>query len=151
MELGYDLFIDRHLLHSRFLVADVFLGSTQTAWERLAEQGFDVVHCSAFFHLFPLGQQVAAAIQIAKLLKKGGIVVGRQTGSVKPGDVAAIQKQSYSYRHDVSTFDDMWRRVGEETQTKWRVEGTLDMVGINPDRLFENEDSRRLLFTVIRL
>ncbi|KAI0518502.1 hypothetical protein F5B22DRAFT_599426 [Xylaria bambusicola] len=151
IELGYDLFLDRDLLHSEFLVADVFQGSTQPAWKRLEERGIDVVHCSAFFHLFPLEQQMTAARQIARLVKKGGVVVGRQIGSCRPGDVAAIQEKTYSYRHDVSTFDDMWRRVGEETQTKWRVEGTLDMVGINPDSPVENEDSRRLLFTVTRL
>ncbi|KAI0535552.1 hypothetical protein GGR58DRAFT_478607 [Xylaria digitata] len=151
IELGYDLFIDRQTLKSQFEIADVFQGRTQTAWADLQERGIDVLHCSAFFHLFPLDQQLVAAEQISSLIKKGGVLVGRQIGSVRPGDVAAIQDTSYSYRHDVSTFDAMWSKVGEATQTHWKVEGTMDMVGINPGSPVENEDSRRLLFTVTRV
>ncbi|KAI8632918.1 hypothetical protein F5Y19DRAFT_491552 [Xylariaceae sp. FL1651] len=151
MELGYDLFLDREALHSQFLVADVFQGSKQLVWAKLEERGIDVVHCSAFFHLFPLELQVAAARQIAKLVKRGGIIVGGQIGSADPGDVAAIQEKSYSYRHDVGTLDRMWRRVGEDTQTQWKVDGTLDMVGIDPNIPIQNEHSRRLVFTITRL
>ncbi len=66
------------------------------------------MHCSAFFHLFALEEQILAACQIAKLVEKSGIIVGRQMGSVKPGDMPAIQEHSVSYRHNVETFDDMW-------------------------------------------
>ncbi|KAH9998194.1 hypothetical protein F4779DRAFT_166507 [Xylariaceae sp. FL0662B] len=152
MELSYDFFLDRETLKSRFVVADVFKGAAQgKAWTELEERGVDVMHCSAFFHLFTLEEQVAAAKNLAKLVKKGGVVVGRQIGSVKPGDVPAIQDKSFSYRHDVETFDAMWRKVGEVTSTRWKVEGTLDMVGINPDSPVEDENSRRLLFTVTRV
>ncbi|KAI1346758.1 hypothetical protein F5Y01DRAFT_308064 [Xylaria sp. FL0043] len=140
IELGYDLFL-----------ADVFQGSAQSGWAELEKRGIDVLHCSAFFHLFPLDQQLAAARQISKLLKKGGVIVGWQSGNMKPGNVAGIPQDSYSYRHNVSTLNKMWRRVGEDTQTQWKVEGTLDMVGIDPESPVENEDSRRLLFTITRL
>ncbi|OTB04256.1 hypothetical protein M426DRAFT_59074 [Hypoxylon sp. CI-4A] len=127
MELGYDFFRDRETLKSKFVVADVFKGSEQgSAWTQLQETGVDVIHCSAFFHLFTLEEQVAAAKQLVGLIKKGGIIVGRQLGSLKPGNVAAIKAGSFSYRHDVSTFEAMWREVGQATQTQWKVEGTLD-------------------------
>lgn len=127
MELGYDFFRDRETLKSTFVVADVFKGPEQgSVWTQLQERGVDVMHCSAFFHLFPLEEQVASAKQLARLIKKGGVIVGRQVGSVKPGDVPAIQEGSFSYRHDVETFDAMWREVGQATQTRWKVEGTMD-------------------------
>lgn len=152
MELGFEFFRDRETLRSEFVVADVFQGPGQgEVWTRLQERGVDVMHCSAFFHLFPLAEQVAAAKQLAGLIKKGGIVAGRQIGSVTPGDVPAIQEGSFSYRHNVDTFEAMWRDVGQATQTRWKVEGTMDMIGINTKSPVEDENSRRFLFTVTRV
>ncbi|KAI1409793.1 hypothetical protein F5Y13DRAFT_88306 [Hypoxylon sp. FL1857] len=152
LELGYDFFLDRDTLQSRFVVADVFKGATQgRVWTDLVEQGFDVLHCSAFFHLFTLEEQISAAKQIAKLIKKGGVIVGRQMGSVKPGDVPAIRAGTFSYRHNVETFDALWKEAGQATGTRWKVEGTMDMVGLNISSPVEDENSRRLLFTVTRV
>ncbi|KAJ5092093.1 hypothetical protein NUU61_006963 [Penicillium alfredii] len=153
MELGYELFLDRQSLASRFVVADIFLGNAQgEPWTELVATGADVVHCSAFFHLFPLAQQIQAATVIAGIVRKGGVIVGRQSGSVKPAEVPAIKPGSTSFRHDVSTLVEMWERVGAETGTKWKVEGSLDEVGINTAKknAVEDENSRRLLFTITR-
>ncbi|KAK7699517.1 hypothetical protein SLS64_011655 [Diaporthe eres] len=151
MEHGYELFRDRDTLRARFIIADVFAGDSDLAWADLRARGADVVHCSAFFHLFPLSEQQAAAQQIARLVRPGGVIVGRQMGSMVPGDVPAIKEGSSSYRHDVATFAALWDRAGEVTGTRWRVEGTMDMVGVNTASPVENENSRRLLFTVTRL
>ncbi|KAI1656046.1 hypothetical protein F4813DRAFT_365119 [Daldinia decipiens] len=152
MDLGYDFFLDREALRSCFVVADVFKGAEQgPVWTDLEKRGVDVMHCSAFFHLFTLEDQIFAAKNLAKLIKKDGVIVGRQIGSVKPGDVPAIKDKSLSYRHNVDTFNNMWQKVGEATQTQWKVEGTMDMIGININSPVENEDSRRLLFTVTRI
>lgn len=152
MDQGYELFLDRQTLRSRFVVADVFKGASQgEGWADLERRGADVLHCSAFFHLFSLEDQAAAARQIARLVRKGGVIVGRQIGSVKPGDVPAIREGSSSYRHNVQTFDALWQKAGEATGTQWTVDGTLDMVGIKPDSPVEDENSRRLLFTVTRV
>lgn len=154
MDLGYDLFGDRSTLQSKFLVADVFAGAAQgNTWTSLIENPADVVHCSAFFHLFPLPEQVTAAKNIATLVKKGGVIVGRQSGSVKPGEVPAIKAGTTSFRHDVETWRKLWDRVGKETGTKWKVDGELDklgMAGVKRSAL-EDQNSRRLLFTVERL
>ncbi|KAK6220778.1 hypothetical protein LQW54_001970 [Pestalotiopsis sp. IQ-011] len=150
IEHGYELFLDRQL-ESRFGVIDVFKGPDQPMWAEIEERGVDVLYCSAFFHLFPLQDQVAAAKLIARLVKKDGVLVGRQIGSTEPSDVAAIQVGSSSYRHNVETLDSMWREVSEGTGTEWKVEGTLDMVGIDITSPVEDKNSRRLLFTVTRL
>ncbi|KAK7996667.1 hypothetical protein PG989_004707 [Apiospora arundinis] len=148
MELGKDLFLDRDTLESRFVVADVFKGAAQgSAWTQLQEGGgFDVIHCSAFFHLFSLDDQIAAAKQVAGLVKKGG----NHRGSVRPGNVPAIKEGSVSFRHDIRSLDDMWNRVGEATGTQWDVTGSMDMVGVNPESPVEDANSRRLLFTISR-
>ena len=152
IEYGYDLFLDRTTLRSRFVVADVFKGKAQgEKWTSLEERGVDVMHCSAFFHLFTLDEQILAAKNIAKLVKKGGVIVGRQIGSMVPGNVAAVKEGSSSYRHNVETFDAMWKQVGEATETRWNVGGAMDMVGIDPTSPVEDANSRRLLFTVTRL
>lgn len=151
MEHGYELFRDRATLRARFTVADVFAGDSDPAWAELRARRADVVHCSAFFHLFPLAEQQAAARQIARLVRPGGVIVGRQIGSLVPGDVPAIQEGSSSYRHDVATFAALWDEAGEATGTTWRVEGTMDMVGINTSSPVEDENSRRMLFTVARV
>lgn len=101
--------------------------------------------------LFPLAAQQAAAQQIARLVRPGGVIVGRQIGSVAPGDVPAIREGSSSYRHDIATFATLWDRVGEATGTQWRVQGTMDMIGINTASPVEDKNSRRLLFTVTRV
>ncbi|KAK6076930.1 hypothetical protein SCUP234_06999 [Seiridium cupressi] len=152
MNLGYDMFLDQSTLQSRFVVVDVFKGPDQgQVWTEMeAQGGFDVIHCSAFFHLFTLEEQIAAAKQLSRLVKKGGIIVGRQIGSVKPAAVPAIKENSVSYRHDTETFAAMWQQIEEATATRWKVEGTLDMVGINPNSPVEDANSRRLLFTVTR-
>ncbi|MCJ1445224.1 MAG: hypothetical protein MMC23_005729 [Stictis urceolatum] len=155
MDLGYDLFLDQDTLESKFHVLDLFKGASgeqAEVWQGLEELGADVVHCSAFFHLFPLPEQIVVAKNVARLVRKGGVIVGRQSGSVKPGEVPAIKAGSTSWRHDLRTLGEMWDRVGEETGTKWSVDGSLDMVGYTGAKKVpvEDENSRRLLFAITR-
>ncbi|KAJ5591280.1 hypothetical protein N7450_005252 [Penicillium hetheringtonii] len=153
MNLGYDLFLDQNTLKSRFFVADIFKGESQgEPWTGLVARGVDVIHCSAVFHLFPLPEQFEAAKSVAKLVKKGGVIVGRQSGSVRPAEVPAIKAGTTSFRHDTNTLAELWDKVGAVTGTKWKVEGSLDEVGIkkNCRNAVEDVNSRRLLFTIKR-
>ena len=70
IELGYELFQDRSTLKSQFEIADVFKGSLQESWVGLQRRGVDVIHCSAFFHLFTLDEQLVAAKHIATLVTR---------------------------------------------------------------------------------
>ena len=153
VELGFDFFLDRDTLRSKFLIADIFEGAAQKAsWTELEELKADVVHCSAFFHLFPLADQGRAAKKIAQLVRVNGVIVGRQSGSVKPSEVPAIMPGSTSFRHDVGTFQRLWDEAGEATGTEWSVDGTLDEVGmVGAKNTVEDENSRRMLFTVTRV
>jgi SAM-dependent methyltransferase len=153
MELGYEFFLDRETLKSKFLVADIFKGAEQgEPWTSLEKEKADIIHCSAFFHLFPLPDQIRAAKNVARLVRPNGIIVGRQSGSVKPGEVPAIAEGSTSFRHDISSLQSMWDEVGRATDTEWKVSGTLDTVGmIAKKNAVEDENSRRLLFTITRV
>jgi len=113
------LFKDRGTLLSQFLVADIFAGAAQGAvWTDLEEKKADVIHCSAFFHLFPLQQQIVAAKNMAHLVRTNGIIVGRQSGNVKPSEVPAIAEGNMSFRHDITTFQQMWDEVGRSDDTE---------------------------------
>ena len=61
--------------------------------------------------------------------------------SIKPGDVSAVPEGTFSYQHDVAIVDAFWQEIGEANNTKWVVEGTLDMVGTNPDNPDEDKNS----------
>lgn len=145
MELGYEFFLDRETLKSKFLVADIFKGAEQgEPWTSLEKEKADIIHCSAFFHLFPLPDQIRAAKNVARLVRPNGIIVGRQSGSVKPGEVPAIAEGSTSFRHDISSLQSMWDEVGRATDTEWKVSGTLDTVGmIAKKNAVEDENSLR--------
>ena len=81
-----------------------------------------------------------------------GVIVGQQSGSVKPSEVPAIKSGSTSFRHDVGTSQRLWDETGEDTGTKWSVDGTLDEIGmVETKNAVEDENSRRMLFTVTRV
>lgn len=87
----------------------------------LIATGVDVIHCSVFFHLFPLEEQIEAAKIVARVVRKGGVVVGRQSGNVKPGKMPAIKHGSTSFRHDVETSIygvGLDRRLGQSGRLK---------------------------------
>jgi len=150
IELGYELFKDRDTLKSQFVVADVFAGGA--TWAALQEKKADIIHCSAFFHLFPLQHQTMAALNISSLVRPNGIIVGRQSGSITPREYPGMAAGSTSYRHDVDSFQGVWNVVGTATETEWKVTGSLDRVGmVSKNNVIEDENSRRLLFTVTRL
>ena len=160
MDLGYELFRDRGSLQSTFYAADVY-DVANPAWAQLA-QSVDVVHASAFFHLFPWPKQVQAAIQLAHVLKPqaGSMVVGRQMGSLTPNEFPAMEEGMTGFRHDPVTWQQLWDEVGEKTNTEWKVDAALDNVGVmgkgdsrknDHDRpAWAEPNMRRMLFTITR-
>ncbi|KAI1807093.1 hypothetical protein F4811DRAFT_560093 [Daldinia bambusicola] len=139
LDLGYELFLDRGTLKANFVISDILRGKGKE-WKDLMERGFDVIHCSAVFHLFTLDKEIAEAKNIARMM-----------GNIKPGDYPALMKGSVCYRHDLRTFGEKWKKVGEASQTRWKVEGTMGLLNIDPNNTLESENSRRLLFTVTRI
>ena len=90
----------------------------------------DIVWAASFLHLFPWDRQVTAVTNLVHLLKPrpGSLVMGRQLGSVRPGEYDVMKDGRWQYRHDVGSFERLWGEVGKTTQTRWRVEASLDEV-----------------------
>ena len=156
MDLGYDLFKDKHKLETTFLTHNVFDPSVD--WDWLSGK-VDIIHASAFFHLFTYDKHVEIAKLFVKLLhpRAGSMVIGRHFGSLKPGVYPSVQVGSQAYRHDIGSFQELWTSVGEMTGTEWKVTGTMDLVGLEGMGTAKekphwwDENGRRQLFTVMRL
>ena len=80
------------------------------------------------------------------------MVLGRQLGSVKPGEYDVMKDGRWQFRHDVQSWTELWNEVGRETGTKWKVQASLDEVdfGFAQNREWGDADMRRLLFQVVR-
>lgn len=152
MDLGYDLFLDKDRLKSEFIEADVF--DDKSDLERL-DGKVDILMASAFFHLFDMEAQIKAAKRIIKLLKPhaGSMLVGRHGGSTVPGEWRQLTDPSKStYRHNVETWKQFWKDIGDETGTQWNVEVITEEAPlgslVRPDYM---KDFRWLVFAVRRV
>jgi hypothetical protein len=121
---GYDLFLDKSSLQTKFIEADIF--DAASGLQQL-DGKIDVVYASSFFHLFDWDGQVKAAKRVVQLLKPsaGSLILGRQGGKTEPGDFAHLKKELTSYWHNADSWAKLWEKVGEETGTKWQVEAVL--------------------------
>ena len=150
LELGYELFLDRDTLKANFIVADIFdeHGPLQDLDGKMS-----IVYIGLFLHLFDLDEQQRICERIVRLLKneKGVLVLGTQVGSTKPKDVPFGASKNV-FRHDEKTFGELWRAVGEKTNTEWNVTTTMDrgLGAGSKKRPWDDEDTRRLVFEVER-
>ena len=159
MDLGFDLFLDREKLKSTFMLGDVYEHNTD--WS-LLEGKMDIINASAFFHLYPLPKQVEASCLLVRFgrAKPGTVIIGRQMGSLTPGEFPSLNEGTTGYRHDLQSLRKLWNEVGILTNTQWEVDGILDTVGImgRGDSAKDSKDKpawaepnmRRLLFTITR-
>ncbi|KAK5116957.1 hypothetical protein LTR62_006678 [Meristemomyces frigidus] len=124
LNLGYELFNDRQSLKSKFIEADIFDANSGL---RELEGNIDIVDASSFFHLFRYHDQKAVARSVIKLLRpqKDSLVVGRQVGSTKPGEVNRKSGHGSMFRHDMASWRKLWEEVGGEVGVKFQVEGEL--------------------------
>ena len=124
--VGYELFLDRDKLNSRFLQADVFDPASSLSQ---LDGKIDIIYAGSFFHLFEWDDQVRVARRLVAVLRAqpGSLILGRQAGNLKPGSFASATTPTRTvYRHDVTSFRNMWEQVGQETGTSWRVEGSME-------------------------
>ncbi|TVY16206.1 Methyltransferase ausD [Lachnellula arida] len=151
LELGYELFRDRETLHAHFLEANVF--DTEGPLKQL-EGKMDFVQVGLFLHLFDLEGQTKAAERIVALMKpeKGVLILGQQLGSLVAGPID-VRSGSKMYKHNVESFEKMWKEVGEKTGSEWKVSASMDSgLGIDQNqRSWDEPKSRRLVFEVERI
>jgi hypothetical protein len=120
--LGYDLFLDKETLKTKFITGDVF---DPDASIKQLDGKIDIIHAAAFFHLFNWDGQVKIAKRFVSLLnpKAGVLVIGRQMANVEAGEYSFSNKMVY--RHNDESFKRMWKLVGDETGTNWQVDARI--------------------------
>lgn len=82
----------------------------------------DIIYAASFLHLFTWAEQLTAAKRMVRMLKPkpGVLLLGRQVGTLKPGESEGVGGRKM-YRHDGGSFKKLWAEVGRATGTEWRV------------------------------
>ena len=152
LELGYELFQDKGRLKAHFLEADVFEVDDEAEGGkelRKLDGTIDIIHAASFLHLFAWEEQVQAGMRMVRLMTKNSLVLGRQAGTMKPGEYARSR-----YVHDPDSLQKLWDVIGEKTGTKWKVIAELRKAKGWQSREQEDNgagDSRMMQFEVHRL
>lgn len=152
IELGYDLFLDKETLKTKFIAGDVL---DPDASIKQLDGKIDIIHAAAFFHLFNWDGQVRIAKRFVSLLnpEAGVLVIGQQLANVEAGEYSFSGKMRY--RHNDESFKRMWKLVGDETGTNWQVDARISESELlkKHSSLFEwaPPGSCALSFTVRRL
>ncbi|KAJ5675453.1 hypothetical protein N7462_008350 [Penicillium macrosclerotiorum] len=132
IDLGYQLFRDKDTLDAKFVTGDLTEDDDQFHSGRLSQElagKIDVIFASSLFHMWDYDTQLRVATRMAKFCtdKEGVMISGRQMGSLVGGhyNMAGMKDGAMHYRHDTKTMEDFWRKVGEATQTVWKLESGL--------------------------
>ena len=128
-DLGYELFQDRDRLQATFLSGDVLAepGSKESGQLDELLGKIDIVLASSFLHVWDWDDMLVAIKRLVSFTKPqaGSMVVGRQMGSSVAGSFSMPTKKGSNYRHNVESMQKMWKQLGAETGTEWKVEGSL--------------------------
>ena len=86
--------------------------------------------------------------------KPGSMILGRNVGAVEAGEYRGLSEGTTTYRHNVESFQRLWREVGQRTGSVWKVDARLDMkdivTGVNLGQKWTEPGTRRLHFVVAR-
>jgi hypothetical protein len=123
-DFGYDMFLDKFSLQTMFMEADIFDADSQL---KQLNGKMDIVNAASFFHLFDWDDQVKAAKRTVQLLKSvpGSLIIGRQGGKAEAGSFAHVQKEMTAFWHNVESWTKLWKQVGQETGSEWKVDAVL--------------------------
>lgn len=146
IDMGYELFKDRGKLQSKFLVANIFDANSALAdWRGK----FDMVYAGSFFHLWGLEDQIKVSKAVAGLLRpeKGSMILGRQIGAVEPTEQNF--PTGIMYRHNVESFQKMWKEIGDDIGATFTVEARLKSLDERHYN-WQREGTRRLWFVIRR-
>ncbi|OJJ70222.1 hypothetical protein ASPBRDRAFT_129693, partial [Aspergillus brasiliensis CBS 101740] len=120
IDLGFDLFKDRTTLKSTFLVEDLLRPSPKldqfTGRIHLINSGY-------FLHLWDWNGQISVAKRMIDLLalQEDDLITGVQFGREDAGLWEVLTLKYSIFLHNPASFAKMWRRIGEETGTRWLV------------------------------
>jgi hypothetical protein len=155
IDLGYDLFLDRATLQSE-MVGGVDVFDEGNGALKKVEGQIDVVYTSSFFHLFDWDQQVTVAKRVVKMLKPqpGSMLFGRHTANLVAKHYPSRHlPESNPYRHNEESWGNLWKQVGEETGTSWKVDAELYELrsDLRKERIRIDPNFRMMRFSAMRL
>ena len=145
-DLGYQMFRDRERFNGDFRQGDVF----DKDYLHDLDGTIDILHTSAFLHLFDVSLQQKILRRILQLMssKPGTIIFGRQVGNTIPYQVLkhSMRPGRGLYQHNEESFKAMFKEVTDE----WDIQ-----VWLTPrmESLYENGGrigSLRFIITRIR-
>lgn len=146
IDLGYKLFKDRGTLQSKFMAADIFDPSSELT---SVKGQLDMVFAGSFFHLWGYEKQIEVSKAVAALLRPvpGSMILGRQIGAVTAAEQTFATVTMY--RHNVESFQKMWKEIGQDLGVKFTVEAKLKELAGEQSALYMN--GARWLWFVVRL
>ena len=154
LELGFELFLDRERMVGATFVSGNLL--QKDAPFPQFETAIDIIHASSLLHLFTWEEQITVASRLVGFSKpkSGSMILGRQVGAVQAGEYRGLNEGSTSYRHNVESFERLWKEVGEKTGSTWKVDARLDLKdiveGVNLGQKWMEAGTRRLHFVITR-
>jgi SAM-dependent methyltransferase len=138
-DFGYKLFRDEEIIpKDHFIAADIL--DENSSQLKALERKFSVLNATHVIHVFNLDDQKRLLKRFISLLKSepGVIITGRLTGHLEVGyHVASNAKATTKggdgkiWEHNVDSFKELWREVGDETGTHWDVKAWFWRFGIH--------------------
>ena len=126
IDSGFDLFMDSNQSKNNFMAGDA-LKDDPSQWLKIfgIENGFNIVHVGALFHLFDWNDQLLIAKNLISLTRKeknpvvfGWQFAARQSGLVSLGP----NKEAQVYGHNEDSMKRFWNEIGERTGTAWSLQ-----------------------------
>ncbi|XP_014562041.1 hypothetical protein COCVIDRAFT_11525 [Bipolaris victoriae FI3] len=120
VNLGYELFLDKEYLASKFIVANIF--ETPSDLDQL-DGKISIVHAQYFFHLFTWDEQLRLAHRLVRLSKPNCefLVFGGHMGTDQETEGYHADTGKF-FMHSHESWKRLWDQVGSETNTSWEVE-----------------------------
>ena len=157
IEMGYDLFQDRHRLRTEFVSGDLLAepGTAGSGELDTLSKKVDIVFASSLLHLWDWDEMLLAAIRLVSFAKTktGSMIVGRQMGSLKAGSYSMPGVERSVYRHDLESMKDFWDQVGIRTDSRWHVDAGLhesEEVKDESSQAWSDSDLRTIWFSAVR-
>lgn len=127
------MFRDRTFSQFTFLEGDILApkGSAAAGGLDTLDGKMSVLNASSFLHLFSWEDSITALVRMIGFLKPAGdvMVLGRQMGSVEPGNLSSRFGQGGTrFAFDSETFVQLWDEAGRITGTTWDVDVTMQPV-----------------------
>lgn len=163
-KVGHTLFRDIDRFKSEnFIHGDVFSNDPRDALFRTNGK-WSVINMIMFLHIFPLADQEKICMRILRIYlrpEKGSVVMGMQTGTVKPGEMVLKPpmclpgEHKIIYRHSRETMEEMWESVAKKSNINIKVWAKYDEEEVKErdqkdNKFFVGKDERRIFFFVER-